>query len=157
MVFTTSFSNSHKPFIILLIFAVFCCSCRNNNQNTEQSKSDQTENASEQNDDNANNVSLEAPPENMSSLNAKEQVYAWVDRLNTREKPALTGKVVASATEQEALEFTGEKSIGTEVIVLRGVAYGEPWLKSQNQRWKRRLGLWRRRETQGVKPKETTP
>ena len=36
---------------------------------------------------------------------------------------------MTNVTEQEALEFTGEKSNGTEEIVLRGVAYDEPWLK----------------------------
>jgi len=71
-------------------------------------------------------------PENealSSSLNTKDLVYAWVDKLNIRDAPNLAGKTVTTVKSDEALEFTGEKSTKTEEIVLRSVAYVESWLK----------------------------
>lgn len=60
---------------------------------------------------------------------AGETVQAWVDQLNIREKPDTKAKKVASARKGEALTFTGEQTDKTETIVLRGIAYDEPWLK----------------------------
>lgn len=68
-------------------------------------------------------------PYDMTSLKTNEKVYAWVDRLNIRDAANTSGKRVAAATEQDVLEFTGKKTEKTETIVLRGVAYNEPWLK----------------------------
>ena len=156
MICKLSFYNPLKPLLFLLMAVVFCSSCSTNSSDKKQSQNDQTENATEHEEDKNINSSPEAPPENMSSLNTNEQVYAWVDRLNIREKPTLSGKVVASATEQEALEFTGEKSSGNEIIVLRGVAYDEPWLKVKTkdgkEGWVFGGAVKRKDETKGNDP-----
>ena len=70
-----------------------------------------------------------AEPSTLELLQTKDLLYAWVDKLNIRDTPKLEGKTIASVDNQEALEFTGEKSRQSETIVLRGVAYDEPSLK----------------------------
>lgn len=64
-----------------------------------------------------------------SIYSTKKTVYAWVDRLNVRNKPGTKGKSIASVREADSLEYSGEHSDFEETIVLRGVAYTEPWLK----------------------------
>ena len=59
----------------------------------------------------------------------KDFLYAWVDQLNIRSNPNTSAEKVASVQSDEALEFTGDRSDNSETIVLRGVAYNEPWLK----------------------------
>lgn len=53
----------------------------------------------------------------------KDQIYAWVDKLNIREQASLQGKVIASVDSNDPLEFTGTKSGQPQTVVLRGVAY----------------------------------
>jgi hypothetical protein len=103
-------------FILLLAGVSLLLSCTTNDK-TETTETEET------------TTPTPAPPENMNSLSANEDVYAWVNNLNIREKPEMGSKVVATAIEQEALEFTGDKSAAPETIVLRGMAYAEPWLK----------------------------
>ena len=55
--------------------------------------------------------------------------YTWVDQLNVRDQPTTKGKVVARVKPNEPLTLTGETSDGAETIVLRGVAYHEPWYR----------------------------
>lgn len=56
-------------------------------------------------------------------------LYTWVDGLNVRDQPTTKGKTVARVKPNEPLTFTGETSLTSETIVLRGVAYHEPWMK----------------------------
>lgn len=60
---------------------------------------------------------------------AEEILYTWVDGLNVRDQPSTKGTTVARVKPNEPLTFTGERSSKPETIVLRGVAYHEPWLK----------------------------
>ncbi len=55
--------------------------------------------------------------------------YAWVDNINVRDAASTKGKVIGTYTSEDALEFSGTKSDTKEVIVLRGVAYDDYWLK----------------------------
>lgn len=55
--------------------------------------------------------------------------YAWVDNINIRDVANTKGKVVGTYTSEDALEFTGTKSDSKEIIVLRGVAYDDYWMK----------------------------
>lgn len=79
----------------------------------------------------AGNATTSAPAEDEApeTLATEDLLYTWVDRLNIRDAPATNSKVVATIQSQEALTFTGERSNQQETIVLRGVAYEEPWLK----------------------------
>ena len=63
----------------------------------------------------------------------KEKIYAWVDKLNIRDKASLKGKAIASVDSDDALEFTGTKSGTAETIVLRGVAYKDLWYKIETK------------------------
>ena len=60
---------------------------------------------------------------------AAEIRYTWVDQLNVRDKPTTKGKVVARVKPNEPLTLTGETSPTSATIVLRGVAYHEPWYR----------------------------
>ena len=118
---TCFLSKASKFLFVFLISAFLFCSCGNNSSEVGQSEETTIEETTEEN--------IAPPSEDMTTLKENEKVYAWVDRLNIRDAANTSGKRVAAATEQEALEFTGEKSNNTEIIVLRGVAYNEPWLK----------------------------
>jgi hypothetical protein len=119
----TWISATADSFILASLIVVLLCAC-GGKTTIEPASAPKEEEVGELDPTN------EAPlPESMATLQQNEKVYAWVDRLNIRDAANLNGKQVASVTEQEALEFTGEKSDNTETIVLRGVAYDEPWLK----------------------------
>ncbi|MBC8753404.1 SH3 domain-containing protein [Kordia sp. YSTF-M3] len=55
--------------------------------------------------------------------------YAWVDNINVRNASNTKGKVIGTYSSSDPLEFTGTKSDAKDIIVLRGVAYDENWLK----------------------------
>jgi hypothetical protein len=55
--------------------------------------------------------------------------FAWVDKINLRASATTNGKVIATYTPKDSLEFTGTKSDAKEIIVLRGVAYNDYWMK----------------------------
>ena len=55
--------------------------------------------------------------------------YAWVENINVRDAANTKGKVVGTYTSADPLEFTGTKSDTKEIIVLRGVAYDDYWMK----------------------------
>ncbi|AXG69865.1 bacterial SH3 domain protein [Kordia sp. SMS9] len=60
---------------------------------------------------------------------ANNTFYAWVDNINVRDAASTKGKVIGTYTSEDALEFSGTKSDSKEIIVLRGVAYDDYWLK----------------------------
>ncbi len=118
---------------ILLIFTVviFTCSCgsdskSNNNTTTSESTANNSVDTEEKQTSASEKV-IETV--NTKPFQEKEMIYAWVDKLNIRDTPNLKGKTIATVTNKDALAFTGEQSEKTEEIVLRGVAYDEPWLK----------------------------
>ncbi len=62
-------------------------------------------------------------------LAAGDKVNAWVDGLFVRAQPNKTGTIVAQVRAGTALEFTGKRSDTEETIVLRGMAFAQPWLE----------------------------
>lgn len=68
-----------------------------------------------------------APEEEAGTVS--EIRYTWVDQVNVRDQPSTAGKVVARVRPNEPLTLTGETSPASETIVLRGVAYHEPWYR----------------------------
>lgn len=55
--------------------------------------------------------------------------YAWVDNINVRDAANTKGKVLGTYATEDPLEFTGTKSDTKEIIVIRGVAYDDYWMK----------------------------
>ncbi|WP_430409933.1 SH3 domain-containing protein [Kordia sp.] len=55
--------------------------------------------------------------------------FAWVTNINMRDSPSTKGTIVGTYTNKEPLTFTGIRSDNRDIIVLRGVAYQENWLK----------------------------
>ncbi|WP_298512221.1 SH3 domain-containing protein [uncultured Kordia sp.] len=78
-------------------------------------------------------TSTETVPEEVKKTEEAPKVdnsyYAWVDNINVRDAANTKGKVVGTYTSEDALEFTGTKSDTKEIIVLRGVAYDDYWMK----------------------------
>ncbi|MDF1696272.1 MAG: SH3 domain-containing protein [Saprospiraceae bacterium] len=106
-----------------LIIAFLISSCKNETQ--PPSKTDETStNTSKVADKQPETTSLPT-----SSLETNDNLYAWVDKLRIRDKSSTKGKAITQVQSKDALVFTGEKSSTSETIVLRGVAYHEPWLK----------------------------
>lgn len=63
---------------------------------------------------------------------APPQVYIYaveVDKLNLREQPSRTAKVVAQFASGDLVEGTGEASSNKEEATLRGIPYFEPYIK----------------------------
>ncbi|MEO1262002.1 MAG: SH3 domain-containing protein [Bacteroidota bacterium] len=152
-------SNSFRSVITFLVVLLLFPSCGESPSN--DSKSDiSTKTAAPGSDESGGSApepANDAPlPESMATLTQNEKVYAWVDRLNIRSSPNTSGKVIANVTEQEALEFTGEKSKEIEEIVLRGVVYDEPWLmvktKDGKEGWVFGGAVKRSGETKGNDP-----
>ncbi len=86
--------------------------------------------AAEQTDPTTSTAPAAAPDEDDEpATSAPEIRYTWVDQLNVRDKPTTKGKVVARVKPNEPLTLTGETSPQPETIVLRGVAYKEPWYR----------------------------
>lgn len=59
----------------------------------------------------------------------KVKMFAWVDKLNVREKPGLKGEPILQLDEGEEVYFLNEKSDFKKEITLRGVTFNEPFLK----------------------------
>ncbi|MCP3930281.1 MAG: SH3 domain-containing protein [Bacteroidetes bacterium] len=136
---------------VILALTFFVLSCQNSTKQNE-SASDAT----------SSNSTVETPGEKpkipakaveLEPLKSKDLLYAWVDKLNIREKPGTSGKVVTTVQSDDALEFTGEKTDETETIVLRAVAYDEPWLKvitpDKKEGWVFGGAVKRKEETKG--------
>lgn len=116
---TRSFSK-----ILIIAGLLLAQACGNDTPNETSDNKDTTTNTGLASADPADPETAAAEP-----FIADEELFAWVDNLNIRDAPRLDGKVVAKANERTALRFTGERSDASETIVLRGVAYQEPWLK----------------------------
>lgn len=114
---------SISKWFILLSAVIFITSC-DNNQNENESTTDDQEQTEQTGDDQPLEVISET-----ESFNNDDIVYTWVDNLNIRAEPNTKGKVVTKVSDKQPLVFTGERSDKVETIVLRGVAYYEPWLK----------------------------
>lgn len=69
------------------------------------------------------------PPPAPPALATGETVRAWVDGLFIRARPERGGTIVAQVTADSPLKYTGKRSDSTETIVLRGMAFQEPWLQ----------------------------
>ncbi|WP_116124673.1 SH3 domain-containing protein [Lewinella sp. IMCC34183] len=54
---------------------------------------------------------------------------AWVDGLFLRAQPATGGTIVAQVPGGAELTYTGRQSDTTSTIVLRGIAFRQPWLE----------------------------
>lgn len=124
---------SMSKWFSLLLIAVFVISCESDKKENEP-KSDnekQTQQAEE-------TTPLEVVSETKDFKN-DDVVYTWVDNLNIRDAANTKGKVVTKVSDKQPLVFTGERSDKAETIVLRGVAYYEPWLKikvdENNEGW----------------------
>ena len=103
--------------LITIGFVLFSCS-------DKSKKKEDDENVPTQNQDD------QLSAENyLKNLSPETKVFTWVDKLNVRNKPTTKGKVISSVRSKDAMLFTGEISDDFETIVLRGVAYYEPWLR----------------------------
>ena len=71
-------------------------------------------------------TTLEPPP---PPLAAGEELTAWVDGLFIRAKPEKGGEILQQISGGTALTYTGKASPSPETIVLRGIAFSEPWLQ----------------------------
>jgi len=74
-----------------------------------------------------------APPTAPTSMETGTELKTWVDRINVREEARTGTKVVARVPATESLTYLGEKTPTKETIVLRGLAYHEPWLRVRTQ------------------------
>ena len=95
----------------------------------------------------------QTPAENPSPSETDDQLYTWVDQLNIRSGPSTGAQTIATVQSDEALKFTGQKSDNSETIVLRGVAYHEPWFKiitpDEKEGWVFGGAVKRKGETKG--------
>ncbi len=108
-------------YFTLITFLLFTMACQNSQAPAETAT----------NEDSETETNTPKPKEQTTSdseLN-KKLVYAWVDKLNIRNEPGSKGKAITEVKSETPLELTGAKSDKNDVIVLRGVAYDEPWLK----------------------------
>ncbi|MBT8234254.1 MAG: SH3 domain-containing protein [Saprospiraceae bacterium] len=107
----------NKIFTILFLFiTLLFFSCKN--------QSDSQKNEKDNNENEAVNVVKEND----------NRVYAWVDNLKIREEPSLSAKTVSTVKKRTALTLSGNRSDNEETIVLRGVAYKEPWLEVKSHK-----------------------
>ncbi len=117
----------HFPFKsigCILTLLIFAAACQNDSKPKEAI--DGTSTSSEDTTEVIRNQTEETTT---NPVKIDDYLYPWVDQLNIRNAPNSKAKIVASVPENEALTFTGEKSEAQETIVLRGVAYNEPWFK----------------------------
>lgn len=61
--------------------------------------------------------------------NLTQVYYPWVDQLKIRDRASTNGKVVAVVQSSDVLTYENEISKDSLTVVLRGVAYHEPWIK----------------------------
>ncbi|MEM6687665.1 MAG: SH3 domain-containing protein [Bacteroidota bacterium] len=69
------------------------------------------------------------PEKTVETPKVDNTYYAWVDNINVRDVATTKGTVIGTYMPEDALEFTGTKSDTKEIIVLRGVAYDDYWMK----------------------------
>jgi hypothetical protein len=120
---STVFINRFSLLAVLCIVLLSAISCKNEQPTiTDKNTSD----PAIVGDEKENTKSISAT---RNIIQPKDLVYTWVDKLNVRDAPNLNGKTITTIQTEDAIEFTGIKSDKSETIVLRGVAYNEPWLK----------------------------
>ena len=115
-ILSTGIRNS---FILFLVLSLCSCNQSKNSNADLEKETDSTNQLDSLKTDNTMVIS--------------NTLYSWVDKLNIRDTPSLKGRSVTSAQSDEALTYKGEKSDKTEMIVLRGVLYDEPWLKVETK------------------------
>lgn len=109
-----------KPCLLTLLLAVTFTACNGDQSSGPEETTPSTATAP------AAAPPKEAEPPSPADDNIR---YTWVDQLNVRDQPNTNGKVVARVKPNEPLTPTGETSPEPETIVLRGVAYDEPWYR----------------------------
>ncbi|MFK8007714.1 MAG: SH3 domain-containing protein [Saprospiraceae bacterium] len=122
-------NSKFSIFILTIIIFFFACgdnSESNNNTSTPESTATNSTDSKQQKTPTSykNIETVDAKP-----FEEKEMIFAWVDKLNIRDASNLKAKTITAVESNDALKFTGEQSDQIEEIVLRGVAYDEPWLK----------------------------
>jgi len=124
-------SSYRKLQSILFIFAVifFAMSCQTDKKSSQSTDEKIKETTSSPSPISVTNDSKN----NIKTVQKNKILTAWVDKLNIRTKPNTKAKVVTTVNKNELLTFSGEQSDKIETIVLRGVAYDEPWLKIQTE------------------------
>lgn len=132
-------------FVIVTLFT-----CDSNDNKTAASSESEPDNEKVITTEVTSNPGEDAVPK---KLQASDVLYTWVDQLNLREAPDRKSKVVATIQSEEPLAYTGERSDQHETIVLRGVAYEEPWLQvttaNQVEGWVFGGAVKRKEETKG--------
>jgi hypothetical protein len=96
--------------------AFFICGCQSNTQTPNAVPSAKSEAASEK--------SVAAAPEELLYM-------VMVDKLNVREQPSKSGKVITQFAEGAVISGTGEISDNKEEVTLRGMIYNEGYAKVQ--------------------------
>ncbi|MEO1436883.1 MAG: SH3 domain-containing protein [Bacteroidota bacterium] len=115
---------------LLFLIALFT-SCES--KTTPQSTTDTKEKTEQKNDETARSTKpIDIPPiqNDPPEVHEKDELlYTWVDELNIRSTPNAKGYKLTKVESNKALKFLGETSDESQTIVLRGVAYHEPWYK----------------------------
>ena len=96
--------------------------------------------------------SFEVVREN-APLAAGAELRAWVDGLFLRAEPEQGATVLTQVAAATPLTYTGESSSGSEILVLRGIVFEEPWLKvrtaDDQEGWVYGGGVRRAEESRG--------
>ncbi|MBB4077606.1 hypothetical protein GGR28_000207 [Lewinella aquimaris] len=110
-------SQLRIPVTLLLLCFLFSCG---------DSSSENSATAEGANNSDSLRISQEPalPP-----LTEGDTVMAWVDGLYVRARPEKNAQIIAQVSQGTPLAFSGETSDGIETIVLRGIAFSEPWLR----------------------------
>lgn len=141
--------------LTVVIFTFSCGSDTKSNNNTPTSEPTSTNSADTEKQQKS------APEKVIETVDSKpfqekDMIYAWVDKLNIRDKASLKGKAITSVDSDDALEFTGTKSGKAETIVLRGVAYNDLFYKivtkDGKEGWVYGGAVKRKREEKGNDP-----
>ena len=117
-----------KYYFLLLAIGLFI-SCNGKKTSDDSNSKEKTEQQTDQErrTSSANGIINNAP--NLNNVESDEALYAWVDKLNIRNQKGTKAKVIGNVSSKDKLVYAGEKSDKNDVIVLRGKAYDEPWLK----------------------------
>lgn len=103
--------------LLLICTGCFFASCGSSSENSQITPQEMATSAQQ---------SASAPE------SAPPQIYIYaveVDKLNLREQPSKTAKVVAQFAAGDLVEGTGELSSNKEEATLRGIPYFEPYIK----------------------------
>jgi len=100
-----------KKILIIICFGFTIIACKN------EVKTEDT-----------NKIPAVKETESIASKN-NTTLYPWVDNLNIRDLASTKGKTITTVKQGDALIPLGAISDHKETIVLRGVAYYEPWIK----------------------------